>query len=339
MRMLVAGGAGFIGSHLCERLLDEGHEVLCVDSLITGSEDNIQHLRNRFGFTFIERDISSQPLGYLVDGIFHLASPASPIGYWKYPFETIEANTTGTKNLLELAKRMKCRLVYTSTSEAYGDPLVSPQSETYFGNVNPVGPRAVYDESKRLGETLVVEYHRRYGVDGRIARLFNTYGPRNQLDDGRIVPSFIRSALLHQPLTIQGNGHQTRSLSYVDDTIDGLLKLFFTPELGGEVVNIGNPDERKVNHWAWLINYLAGNDQLQVVHEEQRENDPLQRCPDIAKAKRLLDWSPRTVPEIGLLQTIQWGRKVLGLSEPTLLSPTTDYYPSSQSIALQPVGS
>lgn len=312
MKLLVAGGAGFIGSHLCERLLNDGHEVLCVDNLLTGSEENIKPLLDNPRFTFVYGDVADDEhpnlYQYELDGIFHLASPASPVGYWKWPWSTIAANTTGTNFLLRLAVVKGARFLFTSTSEVYGNPLVHPQPETYFGNVNPLGPRSVYDEGKRLGETLVIEFHRRYGLDARIARLFNTYGPRNQPEDGRMVPAFISAALAGNPMQIHGDGLQTRSLCYVDDTVEGLMKLLFTPGLAGEVVNIGNPEEKSVLGWAETISYLAGPAIPRITWLPARVEDPERRRPDITKARTLLGWEPTTSAEEGLTKTIEWFR-------------------------------
>ena len=310
MKALIAGGAGFIGSHLCARLLNEGHEVLCVDNLLTGSERNIAPLRNRDGFRFAQADIT-QPLrdgaGSDADVIFHLASPASPVGYWTYPFETIRVNTEGAFQLLDLAQRAGARFLMASTSEAYGDPEVHPQREDYWGNVNSVGVRACYDESKRLGETITMEYVRQRGVDARIVRIFNTYGPNSQLDDGRMIPNFITQALTNQPITIHGAGTQTRSICYVDDLVDGLMRAMFTPGTTGEVFNLGNPDEQSILTWAQMIARLCSSSSA-LEHAPKREDDPERRKPDIQKAQARLGWEPRIAPEEGLRRTITWFR-------------------------------
>lgn len=307
MRVLVAGGAGFIGSHLCARLLREEHTVICVDNLLTGAERNIAaHLANE-RFSFVRHDIT-EPFDIEADAIFQLASPASPVGYWTYPFETIRVNTIGTTNLLDIARRHGALLLNASTSEAYGDPLEHPQSETYFGNVNPVGTRACYDESKRLGETITMEYVRRMGVDARIVRIFNTYGPMSQLDDGRMIPNFITQALRHEPVTIHGTGAQTRSICYVDDLVDGLMRALFTPNTSGEIYNLGNPDEQPILEWANLIIRLCDSPSP-LVFEPKREDDPERRQPNIAKARARLGWEPRIAPEEGLRRTIAWFRE------------------------------
>ncbi len=314
MKVLVAGGAGFIGSHLCARLLREGHAVVCVDNLLTGAERNIAPLQTaaeaNARFTFLQRDVTDpQSLSDLdaVEAIFQLASPASPVGYWNHPFETIRVNTIGTTNLLELARSHGARLLTASTSEAYGDPLEHPQREQYFGNVNPIGVRACYDESKRLGETITMEYVRRLAVDARIVRIFNTYGPNSQLNDGRMIPNFITQALAQQPLTIHGDGGQTRSICYVDDLVDGLLRALFSDNTTGQVFNLGNPEEHTIREWAERIIRLCGSPST-LIFEPAREDDPTRRRPDITKAHTQLGWEPRITPEEGLERTINWFR-------------------------------
>jgi dTDP-glucose 4,6-dehydratase/UDP-glucuronate decarboxylase len=245
VRILVAGGAGFIGSHLCDALVEAGHTVIAVDNLVTGRAVNIEHLQGHDRFTFIEHDVTV-PLEIPVDQIYHLASPASPIGYMTHPIETHLVNSIGTLNLLRLAKANQARFLFTSTSEAYGDPLVHPQPETYFGNVNPVGPRSCYDESKRFGESITMEFVRHFGVNARIVRLFNTYGPRNDPEDGRVVPNFVMRSLSGKPLPLYGDGKQTRSLCYVSDIIDGLRRAMKSEDAAGEVINLGNPDEQTI---------------------------------------------------------------------------------------------
>jgi nucleoside-diphosphate-sugar epimerase len=306
LNVLVSGGAGFIGSHLCERLLREGHRVICADNLLTGSERNIAPLLGDTSFTFLRHDVT-QPLDVDTDIVFHLASPASPLGYWEYPFETIRVNTEGTMRLLENARRHNARFLMASTSEAYGDPLVHPQPEDYNGNVNPTGPRSCYDESKRLGETITAEFHRQYRVDTRIVRIFNTYGPNSQLNDGRMIPNFITQALSAHPVTIHGTGQQTRSICYVDDLVDGLMRAMFTPGTRGETFNLGNPEEHTILEWAEQIIRLCGS-QSHVVFEEKRLEDPERRRPDITKAQRMLGWTPKIAPEAGLIRTIAWFR-------------------------------
>lgn len=307
MKVLVAGGAGFVGSNLCARLLREGHTVICVDNLLTGSMRNIESLKSNAAFTFLQHDVT-EPLDLEVDAIFQLASPASPIGYWNHPFETIRVNTVGTTNLLDLAQKQGARLLMASTSEAYGDPLVHPQTEEYYGNVNPIGVRACYDESKRLGETLTIEYVRRKGTDARIVRIFNTYGPQSQLNDGRMIPNFITQALSHQPLTIHGEGSQTRSICYVDDLVDGLIRALFTEGTAGQVFNLGNPEEQTIKEWAQRIIRLCDSPST-LVHEPKREDDPERRQPNIDRARRVLGWEPHISPDEGLRRTIAWFRQ------------------------------
>lgn len=319
MNVLVSGGAGFIGSHLCARLLHDGHAVLCVDNLLTGAERNIAPLRANRNFTYLRHDVV-EPFEFAADAIFHLASPASPIGYWDHPFETIRVNTEGTMRLLQGARRTNARFLMASTSEAYGDPLVHPQVETYFGNVNPTGPRACYDESKRLGETITAEFRRQYGMDTRIVRIFNTYGPHNQLNDGRMIPNFISQALQHAPLTIHGAGAQTRSICYVDDLVDGLVRAMFMPDTAGDIFNLGNPEEHTVREWAELIIRLCDS-RSQLTFVEKRADDPERRQPNIDKARKILGWAPKVDPETGLLRTIDWLRVELQ-QEASCLSAT-----------------
>ncbi|HEU5441284.1 MAG TPA: UDP-glucuronic acid decarboxylase family protein [Ktedonobacterales bacterium] len=309
MKVLVTGGAGFIGTHLCARLLEDGHTVQCVDDLLTGTERNVTRFAGERRFSFLRQDVC-EPFVFEADAVFHLASPASPVGYWSHPFETIRVNTEGTMRLLDGARRCGASFLMASTSEAYGDPLVHPQAETYHGNVNPTGPRACYDESKRLGETITMEYVRQYGTDARIVRIFNTYGPNSQLRDGRMIPNFITQALTGEPVTIHGDGTQTRSICYVSDLVDGLVRALFTPGTAGEVINLGNPDERSVRDWAALIIALSGSSS-ELVFEPKRAEDPERRQPDITKAHRLLGWEPRVVPEEGLAQSIAWFRDEL----------------------------
>lgn len=309
MDVLVSGGAGFVGSHLCMRLVREGHRVHCVDNLVTGAERNIIPLRADPNFNFMLHDVI-EPLDLNVDAIFHLASPASPVGYWEHPFETIRVNSEGTMRLLELAHRKNALFLMASTSEAYGDPLVHPQTEDYHGNVNPVGPRACYDESKRLGETITAEFHRQYGTDARIVRIFNTYGPNSQLHDGRMIPNFIVQALAGAPLTIHGTGQQTRSICYVDDLVDGLVRAMFMPGTAGEIYNLGNPEEHTVLQWAQTIIRLCDSPS-EIVFEEKRADDPERRRPNIEKAERVLGWRLKVDPQTGLKMTIEWFRTEL----------------------------
>ncbi|HEX6797560.1 MAG TPA: UDP-glucuronic acid decarboxylase family protein [Ktedonobacterales bacterium] len=311
MRVLVAGGAGFIGSHLCAQLLRDGHQVICVDNLLTGSERNIAALAGDPAFSFVRHDIAEPwPPEHKAEAIFHLASPASPVGYWMYPFETMRANSEGTWRLLDLAEASGARFLLASTSEVYGNPLQHPQREDYWGNVNSVGTRACYDESKRLGETIAMEFTRRRGVDARIVRIFNTYGPHSQLDDGRMIPNFITQALTGGPLTIFGTGEQTRSICYVDDLADGLVRAMFHESTTGAIFNLGNPEEHSVLEWARMILDLCDS-ASPLVFEPGRDDDPERRRPDIAKAAGMLGWAPNVTPEQGLRRTIEWFRAQL----------------------------
>lgn len=309
MKILVTGGAGFIGSHLCARLLEDGHHVLCVDNLLTGSESNIEAVRHHPRFSFLQHDVTT-PLQFEAEAIYHLASPASPVGYMEHPIETILVNSHATYLLLEQARRQKAIFLYSSTSEAYGDPLVHPQREDYWGNVNPVGPRSCYDESKRLGETLTMEYYRQYQVNARIVRIFNTYGPHSQMDDGRMIPNFITQALQNKPLTIYGDGSQTRSICYVSDLVDGLVRAMCTQHTAGEVFNLGNTDEHSVLEYAQLIIELC-HANSPIIFEPGRIDDPERRRPDISKAQRMLGWQLYVSTEEGLRQTIDWFSKQL----------------------------
>lgn len=310
--VLISGGAGFIGSHLCENLLSKGYEVLCVDNLSTGSEKNIAQLQGKTNFRFINHDVTALLPGDLnAQYVFHLASPASPnhhskVSYHALPMETMMVNTVGTKNLLEFSLKMNARFLFTSTSEVYGDPLEHPQKEEYRGNVSSVGPRSVYDESKRFGETLVAYYNREKGLDTRIARIFNTYGPRLAKEDMRMIISFISQALQNQPITIFGDGQQTRSLCYVDDMVDGLTKLMFSEKTKGEVVNLGSEEEHTISEYAELVKKLTTSSSEIVKSEALPEDDPIRRRPDIAKAKNLLGWQPTVPLEDGLNQTIAY---------------------------------
>ena len=306
MKIVVTGGAGFIGSHLCARLLQEGHSVLCVDTMLTGSQKNIAALHNHQQFTFLHFDVTQPfPLPFEADAIFHLASPASPVGYMEHPIETILVNSQGTYQMLEQARRLNALFLMTSTSEVYGDPLVHPQPEDYWGNVNPVGPRACYDESKRLGETLTMEYYRQYQTNIRIVRIFNTYGPNSQLNDGRMIPNFITQALQNKPLTIYGDGSITRSICYVSDLVEGLLLGMFRPYTTGEVFNLGSTEEHTVLEFAHTIIRLC-NASSSIIFEPSRIDDPERRRPDIAKAQHVLGWQPEVCMEEGLRRTIEW---------------------------------
>ena len=304
MKIVVTGGAGFIGSHLCTRLLDEGHSVLCVDNFITGAERNIAALLHQPHFSFVQQDVT-KPFDFEAEAIFHLASPASPVGYMEHPIETILVNSQGTYLMLEQARKQNAMFLVASTSEAYGDPLVHPQREDYWGNVNPIGPRACYDESKRLGETLTMEYHRQYQLNGRIVRIFNTYGPNSQLNDGRMIPNFITQALLNEPLTIYGDGSITRSICYVSDLVDGLMLAMFQPRTAGEVFNLGNTEEHTVLEYAHTIIRLC-EASSSIIFEPNRVDDPERRRPDISKAQQVLGWQPRVSLDGGLRRTIEW---------------------------------
>jgi len=313
MRILVAGGAGFVGSNLCERLVDQGHEVLCIDNLSTGRIRNLANLLTHSRFCFIEHDVIKgvPDTKYPVDRIYHLASPASPPGYQSRQIETLRVNSEGTLHLLELAEKHGARLLYASTSEVYGDPLEHPQSEEYRGNVSSVGPRSMYDEGKRYGEALCMAFYRVRQVDVRIVRIFNTYGPKSDPYDGRIVPSFITQALLNKPITVYGDGRQTRALCYIDDTIEGMIRMMESEKTSGEVVNLGNPDEHSVLDYAKLIIELTGSSSNIHFQGPVVGDDPHRRCPDISKAKRLLDWAPCIPLSEGLPRTIEYFRTEL----------------------------
>jgi len=306
LKIVITGGAGFIGSNLCARLIDEGHSVLCVDNLLTGSTENIAQLVQHPRFTFVQHDVT-QPFPFEADAIFHLASPASPVGYMNHPIETILVNSQGTYQMLEAAKKQHAMFLISSTSEVYGDPLVHPQREDYWGNVNPIGPRACYDESKRLGETLTMEYYRQFQLNARIVRIFNTYGPNSQADDGRMIPNFITQALKNEPLTIYGDGTITRSICYVSDLVDGLIRAMFQPETAGEVFNLGNPEEHTVLEFAETIIRLC-NASSTIQFESRRIDDPERRRPNISKAQEVLGWSINVGVEDGLRRTIEWFR-------------------------------
>ena len=304
-RVLVAGGAGFIGSHLCERLLLRGDDVLCVDNLSTGRRVNVEHLTTRPGFELVVGDVT-EPLGLAgtFDAICHLASPASPPAYLRLPLATLEAGSTGTRRLLELAQGSSARFLLASTSEVYGDPAVHPQVETYRGNVDPVGPRSVYDEAKRFAEALTMAAARTWGLDVGIARIFNTYGPRLGPDDGRVVSNFVVQALAGLPLTVFGDGSQTRSLCFVDDQVEGLLALLDARGERGPI-NIGNPDERTILEIAECVRLLTGSSSA-VELLPLPDDDPRRRCPDITRARQILGWEPEVGLEDGLARTIAW---------------------------------
>ena len=308
-KILVTGGAGFLGSHLCEHFLQKGHEVTALDNFITGSPDNVGHLLPNKHFKLVKHDVSTayEPAGP-VDALLHFASPASPPDYMRLPIETLDAGSSATRHLLELARRKKACFLMASTSEVYGDPLISPQKESYWGNVNPVGPRSVYDEAKRFSEALTMAYHRYHRVDTKIVRIFNTYGPRMGVEDGRVIPNFITQALLGKPITIYGDGSQTRSYCYATDLVAGLEKLLFS-ELH-DPVNLGNPIELTVKQLADVIVQMTGS-KSSFVQKELPPDDPRVRCPDITRARRELGWEPRVGLEEGLGQTISYFRSQL----------------------------
>lgn len=303
MRILVTGGAGFIGSHLCERLLSEGHEVLCLDNFFTGSKDNITHLMDNHRFELIRHDIINSIL-LEVDQIYNLACPASPVHYQYNPVKTTKTSVMGTINMLGLAKRVRARILQASTSEVYGDPKVSPQKEEYWGNVNCIGIRSCYDEGKRVAETLMMDYHRQNKVDIRIVRIFNTYGPRMALRDGRVVSNFIVQALKNEDITVYGDGSQTRSFCYVSDLVDGLIRMMNKDNFTGPV-NLGNPDEYTILDFAKKIKELTGT-KAKIVFKPLPQDDPMQRRPDITLAKKKLNWEPKISVNEGLHKTVEY---------------------------------
>ena len=305
-RILVTGGAGFLGSHLIDRLLGQGHEILCVDNLFTGAKQNIEHLLDHHHFEFIRHDITF-PLYVEVDEIYNLACPASPIHYQYDPVQTTKTSVHGSINMLGLAKRLKCRILQASTSEVYGDPTVHPQTEDYWGNVNPIGPRSCYDEGKRCAETLFFDYYRQYGLEIKVARIFNTYGPRMHSSDGRVVSNFIVQALKGEPITLYGDGNQTRSFCYVDDLIDGLVRLMDSPADFTGPVNLGNPDEFTMRELAELVLAETGSSSP-IVNRPLPQDDPRQRKPNITLAKDKLAWSPKVPLRQGLKPTVAYFR-------------------------------
>ena len=307
MRAVITGGAGFLGSHLCDRLIEKGWEVLCLDNLVTGAQTNVGHLLAHPRFQFMQQDVSrfievSGP----VDHVLHFASPASPVDYIKFPIQTLKVGSLGTHNSLGLALAKKAKFLLASTSECYGDPEVHPQPESYWGHVNSIGPRGVYDEAKRFSEAMTMAYHRAHGVDTRIVRIFNTYGPRMRLNDGRALPNFVHQALTGQPITVYGDGKQTRSFCYVSDLIEGIYRLMQSEE--HEPVNIGNPQEISILEFAERIRSLLGAN-VQIVFKPLPQDDPKQRCPDISKARRLLNWQPKVNLEEGLYLTLEFFRR------------------------------
>ena len=314
MRVLVTGGAGFIGSHLCDALVSEGHHVACVDNLITGSTRNIEQLRNESRFEFIQQDVSQPYDAGPVDYIFHFASPASPLDYINHGIETLKVGSLGSFHSLDLAKKYRAKYLLASTSECYGDPLQHPQSEAYWGNVNPIGPRSVYDEAKRFAEAVTMAYLRYHKVDTRIVRIFNTYGPRLQLNDGRVISNFMKQALLGEPLTVYGDGSQTRSFCYVSDEVEGILRL--SRSAFHEPVNIGNPGEFTILQCAQLVLKVTGS-RSPIVHKPLPQDDPQQRCPDITKAKELLGWNPGIDLENGLKRSLEYFRQAVRMDHNT----------------------
>lgn len=311
---LVTGGGGFLGSHLCDRLIGEGHSVVAVDNFITGNMQNIEHLKSNPKFRFIQQDVTE----YLsfpgdVDYIFHFASPASPIDYLEFPIPTLKVGALGTHKALGLAHAKKAKFILASTSEVYGDPLVHPQTEDYWGNVNPIGPRGVYDEAKRFAEAMTFAYHRYHHVDTKIVRIFNTYGPRMRLRDGRVVPAFVSQSLKNEPLTVFGDGSQTRSFCFVSDLIDGIFRLAMSKE--HEPINIGNPTEMTVKQFAEVILKITGSSS-KITYKPLPVDDPKQRRPDISKAKRLLGWEPKVSLEEGIKKTIEYFRTKIESTSP-----------------------
>ena len=315
-KVLVAGGAGFIGSNLCERLLGKNYRVVCIDNLITGRWENIDDFTKNKNFSFLNLDLTSSSFQNTklpkIDYIFHLASPASPNkksprSYINFPIETLLVNSLGTYNLLETAKKFNARFLYASSSEIYGDPQVSPQKEDYFGNVNPVGIRSVYDEGKRFGEAITMAYFRKFNTDTRIIRIFNTYGHRMRADDGRVVSNFINQAISNKPLTVYGDGSQTRSICYIDDLVEGLIKTIVSDKTKGEVLNLGSPNEKTILDLANTIKKMT-NSSSKIIFEPLPEDDPKVRRPDIDKAKKLIGWTPKVSIDRGLTKTIQYFR-------------------------------
>lgn len=319
MRLLITGAAGFLGSHLCDRFLSQGHEVIGLDNFVTGSPDNLAHLAGHPKFSFIRHDVSEFIFApKALDAVLHFASPASPnsdspFGYLNLPIQTMKAGALGTHNSLGVARAHKARFLLASTSEIYGDPLEHPQRESYWGHVDPIGPRSVYDEAKRFAEALTMAYHRTHGIDTRIIRIFNTYGPRMQVDDGRVVPNFLKQALLKEPLTVYGDGTQTRSFTYVDDLVEGIVRLLFSDY--SDPVNIGNPVETTILEFADTINTLTGNSAgVEFRPKHRTQGDPQRRRPDISRARSVLEWEPSVDLETGINHTIPYFKEKLGLS-------------------------
>lgn len=318
MVVVVAGGGGFIGSHLCARLLAEGREVVCVDNFVTGRRSNLAAIEAHGGFRLIEHDvIAPLTVDAPVEAVYHLASPASPPGYQRHPIVTLRVNSEGTRHLLDLAAAHGAPFLYASTSEAYGDPLEHPQREEYRGNVSSTGPRSMYDEAKRFGEAMVMAYVRSGAVAGRIVRIFNTYGPHSDPDDGRLVPNFITQALRGEPLTVYGDGQQTRSLCYVSDLVDGLMRAMETPTVVGFVTNLGNPEEHTILEYASIVRELTGSRSEIVFTDPAVGDDPQRRRPDISRAQAVLGWTPRIGLREGLEATIAYFRDEIGRDERT----------------------
>jgi len=304
LRVVITGGAGFLGSHLCDQMIARGWEVLCVDNLVTGAAVNVAHLQSNALFHLVQHDVTRYiDIAGSVDAVLHFASPASPDDYLKLPIPTLKVGALGTHNALGLALAKKSRFLLASTSECYGDPEVSPQPETYWGHVNPIGPRGVYDEAKRFAEAMTMAYHRFHGVDTHIVRIFNTYGPRMRLNDGRALPNFLYQALTDQPITVYGDGSQTRSFCYVSDLVDGILRLLDSSE--HEPTNIGNPQEITIKEFAERIRRLTGT-KSELIFKPLPQDDPKQRCPDITKARQILKWEPRVNLEEGLRLTLEY---------------------------------
>lgn len=310
-KILVTGGAGFIGSHLCKSLLDNGYFVICLDNLLTGSKKNIENLFTNPNFEFIKADVCSHlNLNLDINFIFHLASPASPIDYQNFSEETLLVNSKGTLNVLNLANQTKAKVLIASTSEIYGDPLEHPQKETYWGNANSFGPRSCYDESKRFAETASYIFYHKYNLDVRIVRIFNTYGPNMQKDDGRVVSNFINWAIENKSIKIDGDGSQTRSFCYVSDLVDGIMKIMFDKKTKGEIFNLGNPNEFKIKELAEIIIKLTNSKSKIILSKSFRPDDPMQRCPDITKIKKMLNWKPEVELIEGLTKTIKYYQSI-----------------------------
>ncbi len=310
-KILITGGAGFIGSHLIDFLLQKNFEIICIDNFITGDRENLSHLEGNSRVKIIEHDVR-EPFDFSdeLSWVLHFASPASPKDYLKYPILTLETGSIGTKNMLELAKKTGAKFMLASTSEVYGDPLCNPQPESYYGNVNPIGKRSVYDEAKRFSEAITMAYHREYGLDIRIVRIFNTYGERMQMDDGRVIPNFVCQALKKEPLTVYGDGTQTRSFCYISDLVEGIWRVMNVEY--HKPINLGNPNEMRIIDLAHLVLKLTGSSS-KIIYKEMMEDDPKRRRPDITLAKKLLNWEPKVSLEEGLKRTIEYFRRKLGI--------------------------